>query len=126
MSINIQFFIYKFLKDSNKCKELGIIYDGETNLIRDDNHERCTKIEDRLMEQTIIADWMEVNTELGRTTDMLNQYRRDMGRDNIGRNAIMNQFRRLNSYITQIEKYYKVITKIVHGHWHVKIKLNNL
>ena len=56
------------------------------------------------MEQNIILYWMEVNIGFCRTTDMVNQYRQDMGRDEIGRNVIMNAFKRLNPYITKIDE----------------------
>ena len=78
------------LKDINKCKELDIHYDGETYQNGDEKTGyRFTKIIDGSMEQTIIADWMEVNMGFCWTTDMVNQYRRDMGKTEIGRSAVM-------------------------------------
>ena len=56
------------------------------------------------MEQTIIEDWMEVDIGIHRTTDMVNQHHRDMGKIEIGRSAIMGAFRRLRPYITKNQK----------------------
>ena len=78
MHINRRFLIYKVLTDRNLCAELGIQYDGKSHQNEDDKMGRSPLKKVHPMEQMIIAGWMEVDRGFRRTTDTVNQYRRDM------------------------------------------------
>ena len=100
--LNKRFLIQKVLEDSIKCKEDGKQYDGTPYFERKNGPTLI--IDPGSMEENIVANWMESDLGFRRTTDMVNQYRRDMGKIELGRNAIMNAFFRMTPLVTKIEK----------------------
>ena len=56
------------------------------------------------VEESTIADWMEGGLRFRYTTNMVIEYRKDVGMEIVGRNAVMNHFDRMSTILNKIVK----------------------
>ena len=56
------------------------------------------------IEEELIARWMEAHLGFRMTTMLVNEHRREEGKERVGMSAVMNAFYRLQPKVTIIEK----------------------
>ena len=85
---------------SKKGKEIRLQYSGHT--IGDTG--RPISIPRGSTEENIIVNWMEDGLRFRNTTIVINEYRTDIGKEHVGRSAIMNAFMRMRPLINKVKK----------------------
>ena len=90
------------LSETTKYKQQNIFYTGFTQR---DYRGDPPKIKPGSIEDCIIADWMEAELGFRQTPCMVKEHLLDYGLDHVGRNCIMNAFRRMQPIITKVRKW---------------------
>ena len=80
---------------------IGLDYNG---LNENNAHGRKVSILPGSQEETLIANWMEQHCGFRMTTLLVNEHRRECGKDRVSRFAVMSAFHRLQPKIELIEK----------------------
>jgi len=78
----------------------GTVFDG----IHESAAGRPVSIKPGSVEETLIADWMEAHVGFRMTTLLVNEHRKEQGKERLSVSAVMSAFYRLQPKITVIEK----------------------
>ena len=92
--------IKKTLEEIVRCMAIGYKYDGLSEL----THGRKTSIIPGSQEESLIANWMESHCGFRMTTILVNEHRREGGKERVSRFAVMSAFHRLKPKVQIIEK----------------------
>ena len=94
--------IFFTLQATMRCIRAGKRFDGTIN--SNANAGRKLMIKPGSAEEILIATWMEMHCGFRMTTIMVNEHRREKGKDRVSRFAVMSAFYRLQPRITPIKK----------------------
>ena len=101
MPTHTQKKIRRTLEEIMRCLRLGLPFDGK---IHSDSMGRKVLISAGLVEETLIANWMEQHCGFRMTTMLVNEHRAEQGDERVSVWAVMSAFYRLKPKINLIQK----------------------
>ena len=92
--------IKRTLDDIVRSMAIGFEYNGSNEV----KNGRKTSISPGSQEESLIANWMESHCGFRMTTILVNEHRREAGKERVSRFAVMSAFHRLKPKVQIIEK----------------------